>query len=305
MGAKIFLSCGQSDDRERDAAARIKQALFADGFEVYIAIQAQSIQDVNSGIIGELQRSDYYLFIDFARECLSWGPCSETRGSLFTNQELAIAYVSGFEHVLFFREKSVRLEGLLRYMASNATVFTSIDELIARVPQAVRDHGWQADYSRHLVATSIHWRDGIQYKSLQGRFLYVDIKNKRKDRAAFDTTARLESIVPSGGVRYASPNRSHLKVFGEPTFHQVIWPSSEGTFDALVVDDRAPPRVFLNNALDVFPLPALLQTPGCYSLKYAVLARDFPVLSFTIDLELAADVASTTATLRESGAEEA
>jgi len=305
MGAKIFLGCGQSDDRERDATARIKQALSADGFEVYVAIQAQSIQDVNSGIVGELQRSDYYLFIDFARECLSWSPCSETRGSLFTNQELAIAYVSGFEHVLFFREKSVRLEGLLRYMASNATVFTTIDELVARVPQAVRDHGWQPAYSRHLVATSIHWRDGIQYKNLQGRFLYVDIENKRKDRAAFDTTARLESIAPSGGAKYASPNRSHLKVFGEPTFHQVIWPSGQGTFDALVVAEHAPPRVFLNNALDVCPLAALLETPGYYSLEYAVLARDFPLLSFAIDLKLTADAVATTATLRKSGAERA
>src|ERR1700681_1582447 len=110
MPAQIFISCGQATPRERDAAARLKKALVEDGYRVYVAIQAQSIEDVNSGIIRQLERSDYYVFIDFGRESLSWLG-RESRGSLFTHQELAIAHRTGFEHVLFFQEDGVKLEG--------------------------------------------------------------------------------------------------------------------------------------------------------------------------------------------------
>src|SRR5438132_10277879 len=135
MSAKIFISCGQKLDEERHATAELSNALTAEGFEVYVAIAAQSIEDVNSGIIGQLRRSDYYIFIDFAREDLHG--CS--RGSLFTNQELAIAYILGFEHVIFFQQNAVCLEGLLKYMGSNATRFEEPADVPDLVIKAVRE----------------------------------------------------------------------------------------------------------------------------------------------------------------------
>lgn len=41
---------------------------------------------------------------------------TQSRGSLFSHQELVIAYVMGFEHVIFFFEDGVNLEGLGEYM---------------------------------------------------------------------------------------------------------------------------------------------------------------------------------------------
>lgn len=288
MPAQIFLSCGQASSRERDAAVRLREYLSAQGFQVYVAIQAQSIQDVNSSIIRQLERSDYYLFVDFRREELGPTPTSGNRGSLFTHQELAIAYRSGFEQVLLFQETGTKLEGLLRYMAGNATSFDSIDELATKVAIAIRERNWTPTYSRHLIATRPRWSQGtIQYGPLIGRFLYVDIENKRPDLAAMDD-------------RYISPNRSHLKTTGQPGFNQVIWPQSHGAFDVLMVARYDAACIFLNSALDVPPAP-LIAACGHYGLEYAVLARDFPVLHFTIDLEVTGRIDTTTATLRESG----
>jgi hypothetical protein len=159
--AQIFLSCGQADKKERDATARIKETLTAQGFEVYVAIQAQSIQDLNAGIIKQLERSDYYLFIDFRRERLGPDQESRFRGSLFTHQELALAYRSGFERVLFFRERGTMLEGLLRYMGANSMIFDSVDELVQRLDSSFRKRGWTPDYSRHLTATRLRWSDSV------------------------------------------------------------------------------------------------------------------------------------------------
>jgi len=184
MPARVFISCGQANDEERATAANIASELQANGFETYVAIQAQSIEDVNSGIISSLKRSDYYLFIDFKRDEME----KVARGSLFTNQELAIAYVLGFERVLFFQQAGVRLEGLLGYMGSNPTKFQQSSELPSLVIAAINARHWQPDYSRHLVVGPLRWSDTlIKYDDLFGRFLYIDIQNLRQDLAAYDT----------------------------------------------------------------------------------------------------------------------
>ena len=105
--AKVFISCGQSSKRERDAAAQIKDRLKREGYETYVAIEKQNMDDIFSGIIKHLKLSDYYLFIDFAREAVfpidkSFKPNNlkkcPRRGSLFTHQELAIAAILEFEN---------------------------------------------------------------------------------------------------------------------------------------------------------------------------------------------------------------
>ena len=300
MPAKIFVSCGQANAAERETARRIKERLTHQGFEVYVAIQAQSVEDVNSGIIRQLKNSDYYVFVDFRREAL--GPEADAnRGSLFTHQELAIAYMSGFEHVVFFQEKGVKLEGLLRYMGANPAEFETHNQLLELIENSIRDRRWNVHYSRHLIATGPRWSSGIlSYGDLIGRFLYIDIENRRSDLAAYDTVARLEFIRCRGGDKRPCPNRSHLKITGQPGFTQIIWPSNHGAFDLLVVARDQPSNVFLNNALDVTPKTPIIERSGSYALEYAVLAKEFPTLYFTIDLDLTGDLDTTTAKLGET-----
>lgn len=287
MTAQVFLSCGQADERERNVASRIKSALSERGFEVYIAIQAQSIQDVNAGIIRQLERSDYYVFVDFRRERLGAAANSEARGSLFTHQELALAYRSGFERVLLFQDRGTRVEGLLRYLGGNPILFESLDRLVEQVTAAFVERGWTTDYSRHLIATRPRWSEGIiSYGELIGYFFYVDIENRRPDTAAYDTVARLEFIRPPGGAKYVCPNRSHLKTTAQPGFVQVIWPRSHGAFDVLMINHQVPWHMYLNNALDVTPRSPIISERGRHVLEYAVLARDFPMLRFSVELEL-------------------
>lgn len=87
-----------------------------------------------------------------------------------------------------------------------------------------------------------------------------------------------------------SPNRSPLKVTGQVGFSQVIWPSSHGAFNVLTVGAQPPHNVYLDTALDVPEIPALLTQRGQYELGYAVLARDFPMLRFSVDVELTGTV---------------
>jgi len=129
MPGKIFISCGQDNSTEVWIANKVSDWLKTKGFEPYIAIETQSIQDVNSGIIGNLKLADYYIFIDFRRETISRFP-REFRGSLFTNQELAIAYTLGFDEVIFIQQSGIKLEGISKYLLSNAIKFNKSDEIL-------------------------------------------------------------------------------------------------------------------------------------------------------------------------------
>ena len=159
----------------------------------------------------------------------------QARGSLFTNQELAIAYVLGFERVLFFQHSSVKLECLLRYMGSNATIFTNPAHLPALVATAFVQREWSSDYSRHLAATRLRWEGPFPYGEFLGWFLYGDVENRRADAAAFETVARLLAIESGKGL-VPWHIRSPLKVTGAPAFEQTIWPSDHGAFDLLTAD---------------------------------------------------------------------
>jgi len=298
MTARVFISCGQRHG-ERKIAQEIADQLRKDGFRPYIALEAQSIQDVNSGIIGELRRSDYYVFIDFRREslCNEDGP-NDHRGSLFSHQELAIAYALNFEKAIFFREAGVRLEGIGKFMMSNATEFDDRSKLAELVAKATA-RMWNAQYSRNLVVGQLHFPPNpIQTPSLLGRFLSVDILNRRPDEASAGALARLAGLQVNEGEAKPSPNKSPLKVTGQAqAFQQTILPKDHGAFDLLCVDYEPGSKIFLHNALDVPHPPAIIEEVGLHHLDYEVFAPGFERLRFTVALQTTGECASATATL--------
>jgi hypothetical protein len=283
MPARVFISCGQRDG-ERQVAQAIADWFLSCGFLPFVALEAQSVQDINSGIIRELRRSDYYVFVDFRREAIV--DAEAHRGSLFSHQELAIAYAMAIEHALFFREEGVVLEGFAAFMASNATVFNDRTQLPTLVAEAARRRGWTSDYSRNLVVGELRLTSELlQYRDLRGRFLYCDIHNRRVDTGATGVVARLGSLSIAGGAFQVSPNRSHLKVTGQQlAYEQTIWPRSHGAFDLLCVNAQRGSSVYLNNALDVLPTPVLFDATGEHRLRFEVLGHGFDRIGFTIRL---------------------
>ena len=228
---------------------------------------------MNSSIISELKGADYYIFIDFPRETLGDSKDEIRRGSFFTHQEMAIAYILGFERALFLRHKDVKLEGFLQYTASNAMMFSTFQEIVGIVERAIAERNWTPDYTRHLIAANLRWSEGIiQYRShstgelFVGRFLSIDIKNRRSDLAAYNTVARLDSIKDVNENLLPLKDRSSLKVNGQPGYTNTIWPKSHGAFDLLVALTVPSGFVCLNSSLDLTPKPAIINQPGFYVL---------------------------------------
>lgn len=308
MPGIVFISCGQANDKERQVAESIRRWFRKRGFEPYVAIHAQSLADVNSGIIRELKRSDFYVFIDFRREKLSVGRTGGSRrakpvyrGSLFTNQELGIAHFLGFDKVVFLQQKGVVLEGLLRYMGSNAATFRSISEVPAIVEKLVEERGWTPVYSRHLVVGDSHWTPELNYHDHTGgkrvRVFELDIHNRRNDLAALSAVARLRRLRLPDGSTQTDLDTSPLKAVGQYGFVHTIWPERHVAWDLFAVHTEELSTVSLNSALDVIPRRPLISVPGDYLLTYEIFAVNFPVLTLDLQLSVNTDPIATSVSL--------
>ena len=176
--SRVFISCGQHSQAEREAARKICALLEERGFAVYLAVDVQTILEINERIIGELKNSDCYLFVNFRRDPIG----DSFRGSLFSNQELAIAYALGFERLLVVNQEGVLPEGMLRYLGVNTEPFRGVEDCVDVVGRALDKAGWASDYGRRLRADGLHFSKAlIRCGNIAGQFLYLDIHNDRPD----------------------------------------------------------------------------------------------------------------------------
>jgi hypothetical protein len=77
--ARVFVSCGQGNDEERQISSEIEFKLSELGYEPYVAINRQSTLSVIQNILDMLERCEYYLFVDFKREQLTADPLNLTK----------------------------------------------------------------------------------------------------------------------------------------------------------------------------------------------------------------------------------
>ena len=301
MTGKVFISCGQGTTEEKDAANDVSSWLRSQGFYPYVAIEVQSILDINGGIIKELKSSDYYLFINFRREKIMGRDGEFFRGSVFTHQELAIAYALGFDKMIFISQTGTKREGMFAYIGSNTPEFDSYDEVLSTVQSALQKAQWDPNYSRNLLVLNPHWSSpNILYSDHTGqrliKALYIEIHNKRGDLGAVNTVIRLSHITDSHGQRIQSPDRSHLKCAGFAShYSQTIWPKSQVSYDILDLDMNNQSQVFLSSAMDVTPRQPIITKTGRYILEYELFSQGFPSSKFSLELNLKGNHNNTSA----------
>jgi len=299
MPGKIFISCGQGSAEEKQVASQIKTWLIGKGYNPYVAIETQSIQDVNTSIIGNLKASDYYIFIDFAREQIgNKNGSSIFRGSIFTNQELAIAYVLEFEEVLYFKQDNVKLEGIGSYLLSNAIPFQSKTDVPFLLEKAIVQKDWDPSYSRHLTLGQPKYAGVWQYGDHTGAYFdhiwHLSIKNLRYDSAAFDTVIRLNEFVDPAGTLNRSRDRNFLKWAGKKTaYSSTILPRDECNFDLFALDQKNNSLLRLHSEEDNPPRQPIINTPGNYVLHYQLFSKGFPLLEFSVQLGLTGNYSTT------------
>ena len=219
--ARVFISCGQSSDGERKAAAAIAELFVELGFDPYVAIQEQSLRGLTENIFALLEQSEYFLFVDFRREQLL--PDSY-RGSLFSHQELAIASYLDLPF-MGFRQTGVRLEGVLGFLQGNCVEFQDIEDLASLVRAQVeqRQNGLQStrspgEYDDAAIRGDV---------DLWARFFHLRITNQSRFRTALGCRAYiglLAELGPDAVGNRIDPGRSVELKWAFYTFPDVIIP---------------------------------------------------------------------------------
>lgn len=216
MPAKVFISCGQASRKEQSMADQIDDWFRSQGYSTYVATQVQTLQELNSQIIEALKSSDYFLFINLPREAIPPKTNGRLyRGSVYSNQELAVAHAFGFEHMILLNHKHVKNEGVFRYLVVNTPEFELLSDVLSIVQEAVKSSRWENTFSRHLQLSNPRIDGPVTYGDHTGlrnlRIAHIDVSNNRPDIGAADCTARLVSIEQSGSANQSSPDQSRLK----------------------------------------------------------------------------------------------
>lgn len=127
--ARVFISCGLRTGKEKRIGNAVEKFFKQKGFETYLAEKVHSPEGLTENIFRFMRSSEYFVFIDFKRNLIN----SDTyRGSLFVNQELAIATFLQIPG-LGFTEKGVKREGILDYQIWNAFDFEDGKEILSRI----------------------------------------------------------------------------------------------------------------------------------------------------------------------------
>jgi len=136
-------------------------------------------------------------------------------------------------------------------------------------------------YSDHSI-----W-DGHSSNSRPARMLHGFLSNRRGDVGASSTVLRLHQLKKADETQLPIYDKTPLKVTSYlHHYQQTIWPLSEGCFDLVTLDLQNPTRVFLVSINDLSPRQPIISAQGTYHLRYQVFAIGFPLLEFTIELNV-------------------
>jgi hypothetical protein len=227
----------------------------------------------------ELESSDYFLFIDFPREFLVQiyeGALSgrEHRGSLFVNQELAIASYLDIQ-VLYFQHSSVKKrDGLNGHLHINAQEFKSLEQLPDLIKSVILEANW-----------SPKWKNALKMEYVAKRFAdendyyHIDVKNHHNRKHATNCYAYLSNVENCDTGKSIECPIVETKWAGVGLANVVIRAGDTRKFDGFRIAHLSPGASFRRNTFaDTHEYEINLQDMpyGSYILTFEVLSDNFP-----------------------------
>ena len=281
--ARVFISCGQRL-KEVEVARGIESLLRDElGFDPYVAISTQTLAELGTNILEALKGCDYFVFVNLER---SGDPVPV---SLFSHQELAMAYACGFEssQMLVIQCGRAVKDGLQKLFVSNVPDANDFSELPEVVRRAVEEAGWHPSFSRHLrIFRQPWWGEPCIFEERRVRVLYADVHNGRTDIPAYRVIGRLRAIRCESFVEYPISDQSRIKASEARGFEHTIWPGDTRSFDLLAHHLDMPHHIYLHSEHDTHPRQPVIMGADKYALDYEFIAERFPLLRFTLELDL-------------------
>lgn len=286
--ARVFISCGQRGDREKDIGLAVEKHFSSRGFETYFAEKVHSSDALSENIFSYLKKSEYFVWIDFKRERLD---NNDFRGSLFVNQELAIATFLKLE-VIGFVEEGVRREGIANYHIYNPKPFVDGSQIILSLERMTKD--WDKDSVNELAInydpSNISKKSWVKYNNEEAfaDFYSLEILNRNKKehaRSCLGYVTRIKNL--HNGKELPSLPTVELNWSGLGDWKANIMAGTARGLDAFYTPYNAKKVVFHHRPLftknEQYYLPQL--DPGHFRIEYTVMSANFESVAAQFDLE--------------------
>lgn len=270
------------------------------GFHPYLAIEVHSPSGLATGIYEHLRTSEYFLFVDFARDRL--GRSSRARGSLFSNQELAIASYLSLDSLYFVDSRIARREGILGAIQGNPIEFDELRSLPRLISRNLREAKWDCDSRLELrveplpgVPSDARIGRTNRGAPILARFWQFRIRNLHPRIVATDCRIQVVDIRGPGAVAASGPLEAKFAGITWPTV--AVPPLSTRQFDALIVPHSDPRKASLGvmNPVYVDSERTLREHSvggsGDYEADILVLSREFRPVRGRIEFHLGTSLA--------------
>jgi len=291
--AKVFISCGQRDDREKQIGAAVER-YFKDErhFDTFLAAETHSPEALTECIFRQLEESEYFIFIDPKREGI--GP-KRHRGSLFVNQEIALASYLKIPS-LGFSEAGVSREGIAGYQILNPIPFSNKEDILAHL--AEKTSKWDPTSVNELWLSTGSVHRNYRIENLPDKPLsdwwHINVHNRNKQKHALACSVYLSSIEDLATHKVGEAPSAELQwAYYPDLFSVTILSNRKREGDGFFVLHEA--QIISFNARGTGSSSPFAQMPvlgkGIYRLEYLVtssnfrLARTFFILDFSKSID--------------------
>jgi len=288
LKSRIFISCGQKKDTpEVKIANQIKKKLIELGYDPYVAIEEQTTKGFKQNILKRLENSEYFIFIDFKREEIK-ATKKKYRGSLFSNQELAIAaYLD--KPIIIFQEKGVKQrDGILSVIQANPKIFSSrsslVDEVITDVKKQQNNKEWSSNWHDEL---SLLRKNNDTSKANYGGdrakpaiFYHIRVRNNHKSEIAWNCLSYIKKIKFLKTGKEKKLDLIENKWRGVITPSVQIPPKKERKFDGFHIITNKYKIAYLGFNRSITDYTGYdknyrLEIPGEYEISYIIYSNNF------------------------------
>ena len=289
--SRIFICCGQRRGFDEEKIANeLKAKLEEPGYnyEAYVAINDQTTKGFKENILGRLEASEYFIFIDFRREQLTNPEICEYRGSLFANQELAIA-VAQEKQIIAFQESGIKeIDGIISVAQINPIKFFSreriVDMVIDKVKSKMDAREWDStsrdeiDISRTEDDTKETFWGGNPDDPTTA--YHIKAKNQNKFKVARNCICFIKEVQNLvTGVRLTRELvENKWMILKTPDV--AIPPLMYRKFDAFFIHKKNFDKAYLGYNRNIIDYPAIdfdyqLKAPGHYLITYMIYSANF------------------------------
>ena len=275
--ARLFISCGQNEESdERKIASAISSRLRELGFDPYVAVADQSPRGVRENIFAQLESSEYFIFIDFKREPLE--PGGMARGSLFSNQELAVASFLNIPILAFQEDGVIPRDGMIGSLQLNCYRFKDRATLKSVIVDEIVRRKWDARSQNKLALERNEEEDSNITWTQTGRmarFFYIGVRNRHHRKVARNCSVFLTHAINLNDDKKIVLKPTELKWSGFLSSNAHIPPNCTRQFDAFWFHHDTPTKLEFSALTDNKDFPARIN-PGRYKFTYSVVSDNFP-----------------------------